>query len=565
VSKAFYFDRDYADTVQSLIARTAQLYGKHPFCEYVEGGKNVVKSYQNMMDDVQRIEAYLAEAGVRHVGLLGATSYQWLCVFMACLYSGIVVVPMDTLLSSEDLLYQIRHSDTELLFCDEKFGNLSEELTQEDKCKKLCYLDTLGESSLAQELSTRLVRPCENAPSTVIPGLTRNLDQQFKIPGQAHNDVFTQSVVAQAAEPAAVDKRDLAMIVYTSGTTGVPKGVMLSQENLAAAAHYGSAVVDTPLVSRLLVILPNNHVFTIGHCFLTPLYFGGSLCLNDSILNTFTNLTKYKVDFLVVVPAVMRIFKQQIENQLNEAGVGPLESLGKIKLALVTKAIRAKIGPNLKSVVCGGAPLDPALVHYFKLLDIQLQSGYGMTECAPLISCQVKDHIDYDRADSVGVPGVCIDAKIIDGEIQVSGKNVMLGYYKDPQSTAEVLVDGWLKTGDLGYLDDEGFLYVTGRRKNLIILGNGENVSPEELEMLFDDCTYIDSMIVYPNVELDIICAEIYPDEKAVEKLGLEKVQELIRDVVKEVNQKLPIYKNIKLVNFRDTPFEKTTTLKIKR
>ena len=188
-----------------------------------------------------------------------------------------------------------------------------------------------------------------------------------------------------------------------------------------------------------------------------------------------------------------------------------------------------------------------------------------MTECAPLISCQVKDHIDYDRADSVGRPGVCCEVRIVDGEIQVSGKQVMLGYYKDPESTAKVLVDGWLKTGDIGHLDEEGFLYVTGRSKNLIILSNGENVAPEELEMMLEDCKYIDGVVISANEDLDIITAEIYPAKSAVEKMGLEEVQSLIRQAVKDKNQKLPIYKQIKLVNFRDQPFEKTTTLKIKR
>ena len=528
MGKPFYHTRTiHADTIQSLIEQSVAKFRKYPWCDYVADGKNVSKSYGDMMSNIQKIETFMSDAGAKHVGLLGATSYQWLSVMMACLHGGVVVVPLDAQLSDDDLLYQIEHADLEILFCDTKFRGLAGKVKKDGKCKIFCYLDEDGEGGLLHETNKRAGAP-------YVP-------------------------------PATANKNDLAMIVYTSGTTGVPKGVMLSQENLAASALYGASVVDVPVGSRLLVILPNNHMYTIGHCFLTLFYFGADMCLNDSIYNTFNNIKKYKIDLIVAVPAVMRLFKMEIDNQLRSAGYGPLDTLDRIRRALVTAAIKKKIGSNLNSIVCGGAPLDPSYVHYFKLLGIQLQSGYGMTETAPLISCQVKDHIDYSRADSVGQPGVCCEVKIVDGEIRVSGTNVMLGYYKDPESTAEALSDGWLKTGDLGHLDDEGFLYITGRKKNLIILGNGENVAPEELEMMFNGSRNIDGIVVAANEELDIITAEIHPAKSAVEKMGLEEVQAQIRQEVKEKNQNLPIYKQIKLVTFRDQPFKMTTTMKIKR
>jgi len=527
VSKPFYFARKRTGTVQTLIEETAGQYPKYPFCDYVSDGKNVTKTYGDLMGDIRKIEAYLSETGARRAGLVGATSYRWLSVFMACLHAGVVLVPLDSLLSDDDLLYQIGHADIGILFCDQKFLSLSEKIGPDGLCKTFRLLDADGEGSLSYETDRRA-----GAPSTAPPVL---------------------------------DKSELAMIVYTSGTTGRPKGVMLSQENLLESAYYGYCVVDTPVGAHLLIILPNNHMFTIGHCFLTPLFFAADLCLNDSIFNTFANIKKYRIDFIVAVPAVMRLFKNEIELQLRMAGYGPLETMDKIRRTLVSAAVKKKIGQNLQSVVCGGAPLDPSFVHFFRLLGIQLQGGYGMTECAPLISCQVKNHIDYDRAASVGRPGVCCKVRIEDGEILVSGTNVMMGYYKDPESTAEALKDGWLRTGDLGRLDEEGFLYVTGRKKNLIILSNGENVSPEELETLFDDSKNIDGVVVSADDELDVITAEIHPAQKAVAEQGLEQTQALIRQEVKDKNQKLPIYKQIKLVVFRDEPFERTTTMKIKR
>ncbi|MCL1873771.1 MAG: AMP-binding protein [Clostridiales bacterium] len=527
MAKPFYHTRMNADTIQSLIENVVEKYSNNAYCIYVAEGETVTKTYGEMMSNIERIETYLFDSGVKHVGLLGATSYHWLCVFMACLHAGVVIVPLDALLPDDDLIFQIEHADIEILFCDEKFQSLSEKINKDGKCKSFCYLDQDGEGSLSFAMNKQASRP--------------------------------------HISPPVLDKQDFAMIVYTSGATGEPKGVMLSQENLVAASHYGAAVVDTPIGARLLVLLPNNHMFTIGHCFLTPLFFGAGLFLNDSIYNTFNNIKKHKIDFIVAVPAVIRLFKNEIDIQLKKAGFGPIESMDKIRRALVTTAIRKKIGSNLQSIVCGGAPLDQMYVHFFKLLGIQLQGGYGMTECAPLISCQVKNHLDYSRADSVGRPGVCCQAKIVDGEIWVSGINVMLGYYKDPDATSATLLDGWLRTGDLGRLDEEGFLYVTGRIKNLMILSNGENVSPEELEMLFDKCRYVDGVIVSANDDLDIIAAEVYPAQAAVEEMGLEKIQSLIREEVKDINQNLPIYKQIKLVTFRDQPFERTTTLKIKR
>lgn len=527
MDKPYYHTRMYADTIQLLIEKVLEKYSNNAYCIYVVEGETVTKTYGEMMNNVERIETYLFESGVRHVGLLGATSYQWLSVFMACLHAGIVVVPLDALLSDDYLIFQIGHADIEILFCDEKFHGLAEKISKDAKCKTFCYLDLDDETGLSFETAKRAGRPYIAPPT--------------------------------------LNKQDMAMIVYTSGATGEPKGVMLSQENLVAAAHYGAAVVDTYVGARLLVLLPNNHMFTIGHCFLTPLFFGAGLFLNDSIYNTFNNIKKHKIDFIVAVPAVIRLFKNEIDIQLKKAGFGPIESMDRIRRTLVTTAVRKKIGANLQSVVCGGAPLDQMYVHFFKLLGIQLQGGYGMTECAPLISCQVKNHLDYERADSVGRPGVCCEVKIGDREILVSGTNVMLGYYKDPDSTSKVLADGWLKTGDLGYLDKEGFLYVTGRIKNLIILSNGENVSPEELEMLFDKSKYVDGVIVSANEDLDIITAEVYPAPAAVEEIGLERIQSLIREEIKEINQNLPIYKQIKLVSFRDQPFERTTSLKIKR
>jgi len=527
MDETYYYKRTHVNTVQELINRAAESYPHESYCKYLVDGEIFAKTYGEMKEDIQRIETYISRIGVKHIGLLGATSYTWLSVLMACLHFGVPVVPLDALLPEDDLAYLIEHADVDLLICDKKFQGLSRKLGTGNKCGTICYLDVDGEGSLSFEL-----------------------DKQADTP---------------YIEPCTVDKNALALIVYTSGTEGRTKGVMLSQGNLAAASHYGASVVETIPDSHSLVLLPNNHVYTITNTFLTAFYFGTCLCLNDSIYNTFINLKKYKVNRLVAVPAVIRMIKIEIDNQLKGIGIRSLETLPLERRTKIAERIKPKLG-NVRTIVCGGAPLDPAYVNFFKLLDIQLQAGYGMTETAAVISSQVENRIDYNRARSVGKPGVCCKLKIVNGEIWVSGENVMLGYYKDPECTAEILTeDGWLKTGDIGYLDKEGFLYIIGRFKNLIILGNGENVSPEELEMLFIDCEHIQDIIVSGDTDLDVIQAEVYPAAASVHALGLAETKALINQEINDKNQGLPIYKQIKLVIFKDKSFEKTTSMKIKR
>ena len=520
MDKPYYHERTRYGTVAELIDAALESYTDEDYCEYLIDGQIAAKTYNDLSDDLKKIEAYIAHTGARHVGLLGATSYQWLAVLMACLHSGIPAVPLDALLPMGDLAYLIGHADIDLLFCDAKFHSLGA------ACDMVCYLDTDGEGSLVSDLK--------------------------------------QYADTRAAAPV-VGADDLALIVYTSGTTGQPKGVMLSQGNLAAASYYSACVVAPIPHSHLLVLLPNNHVYTITIIFLTGLFFGRCMCLNDSIYNTLANLNRFGVNRLVAVPAVMRLIKGEIDSQLKVAGITSLEAVPSEQRTKVVDGIRQKLG-KLASIVCGGAPLDASYVHFFKLLGIQLQLGYGMAEAAPLISSQVENRIDYNRAHSVGRPGVCCEVKIVNDEIWVCGDNVMLGYYKDASATSEILTeDGWLKTGDTGYVDEEGFLYVTGRKKNLIILGNGENVSPEELEMLFATSDHIQDIVVTGDPGLDIIQAEVYPGRESVKTLGLEETKTLINQEITDTNQNLPLYKQIKLVTFRDKPFETTTSMKIKR
>jgi len=525
MDEPYYYERMHISTIAELVDITLALYPDKGYCQYIVGSDIVTKTYGDLKSDIAKIESYLVRSGARHVGLLGATSYEWLSVLMACLHSGIVAVPLDALLPDEDLAYLIGHADVDLLFCDTKFSALSQQLGSNDCCETVRFLDADGEGSLRFEM-----------------------DEQTLYDG-----------------PPVLNKDDLALIVYTSGTTGHPKGVMLSQGNLAAATYYSAAVVDPVPNSRMLVVLPNNHVYTITIIFLTGFFFARCMCLNDSIYHTMINLNRFDANRLVAVPAVVRLLKGEIDKQLLAQGITSLESLPPEQRTAIVAGIKQHLG-KLHSIVCGGAPLDASYVHFFKLLGIQLQLGYGMAEAAPLISSQVENRIDYHRAHSVGRPGVCCEVDIVDGEIWVKGANVMLGYYKDPVSTADIITDdGWLKTGDLGYIDEEGFLYVTGRKKNLIILGNGENVSPEELEMLFADSRLIQDILVSGNSDLDIIQADIYPLPATVNVKGLEETKVLINQEISDKNQNLPLYKQIKLVTFRDQPFETTTSMKIKR
>ena len=336
---------------------------------------------------------------------------------------------------------------------------------------------------------------------------------------------------------------DLCTIMFTSGTTGKSKGVMLTQRNMAENATCFDMKIPDRTV--LLSVLPIHHAYCLSMDILKGISLGAVICINDSLMRVAKNIKLFKPELMLMVPLMIEVMAKK------------LEDVSGLPAKLVKNMV---FGKQFHTICSGGAYLNPDYIDLFNKYGVTILQGYGMTECSPVISNNVSWNI---KKNSVGRLLPNCEAKVVDEEIWVRGSSVMQGYYKMPGETAQTLEDGWLKTGDLGYVDDEGFIFLTGRKKNLIITKNGENVSPEELENKLGTSRLVKEVLVRDHD--GVIEAEIFPDEEYVKKKHIKDVKEALQNLIDEYNQGAPVHKRIYSLKVRDTEFEKTTSRKIKR
>ena len=341
----------------------------------------------------------------------------------------------------------------------------------------------------------------------------------------------------------------LAAIVYTSGTTGKSKGVMLLNSNYIdnAMCQDNESTPDDTVLS----VLPIHHIYCFTCDILLSLRYGSTLCFNDSMMHIPQNLKRFAPTIMLIVPMIA----ETIYKQIKAAAAARLE----VPVAMIAQSV---FGGRLKTIYSGGAYLRPELQKAYIEMGFNMAQGYGMTECSPRIS--TADPADKECAGDVGVIVNGCTVKTVDGEILVKSPSVMAGYYKDETETAEALTpDGWLRTGDLGYVDEKNRVFITGRKKNLIILSNGENVSPEELENKFAEYDVVGDVLVYS--EDSVITAEFFPAAEAAKNLSAAEIEEKLLEAVDSVNKTVTSAKAIRRVLMRDSEFEKTTSKKIKR
>jgi long-chain acyl-CoA synthetase len=331
--------------------------------------------------------------------------------------------------------------------------------------------------------------------------------------------------------------------MFTSGTTGKSKGVMLTHRNLAENATAQDMGYEPGMV--IMTVLPIHHAYCLSMDILKGTSIGAIICINDSLLRVAKNIKLFEPNMILMVPLMVETLAKKLE----EASFIP------------APLVKAKVfGKQFHTVCSGGAYLNPDYIALFKKYGITILQGYGMTECAPVIST----NSNSEKKD--GSIGKCMpncEAKIVDEEIWVKGTSVMQGYYKMPEETAETLEDGWLKTGDLGYIDEDGFLFLTGRKKNLIITRNGENVSPEEIENKLGANRLVQEVLVRDCEGL--IEAEIFPDLEYASKKRIKDLEGELQKIIDEYNKTAPLYKRVFKLKVRDVEFEKNTTKKIKR
>ena len=487
--------------------------------------KNSKKTFNDLENDVKRVAGYIIEEEIQNenIVLLGATSYEYYVVYMAISISGNVVVPLDKSLKAHEIVNLLEMASAKYVYIDSE----TIDYHKQDLIKKYCTAQ-LGEMR-------NLMQLVRDAKSNM------NLDD-IKI-----------------------SEKETSTIIFTSGTTAVSKGVMLSQYNVISNATNTMERVNYTETETAMTILPINHAygFTSDLCMTL---FGFPLYINDSLENFSSNLKLWKPSIISAVPLVMENIASQVKRGIKEKGKEKLidkaikisNFLLKCKIdirRLIFKSVLKELGTNFKFVQCGGAAISKELVEYFYNFGIEITQGYGISECSPIVALVEKSKI-LETVGSVGRAIQNTKVKIIEDEICVKGPGVMNGYYNNEEATKEAFTKtGWFRTGDLGYLDKDGNIYITGRLKNLIILDNGKNVYPEELENYLQVLDCIAEVAVYENSKL--ITAEIYLAEGYKE--------EDARKAVAEVNTKLATFKRIQKIKFRNREFEKTALKKIKR
>lgn len=513
-------DKTKIRTILDLARESAKENGDRVYIREKAGKEIRDKSFNDFYRDACRVCGFVNE--VRgggepvHAAVIGPSSYEWIVSYFGTVFGGNTAVPLDALLTSEGIVELLNRSDSSIFFYDARYEKLIPLLKQ--SCPGIVKFVCINRTA-----------PADNANGD--PELQEILEKYAPI------------------DPAEVSPDALAAISYTSGTTGKSKGVMLLHSNFIDNAMCCDNESDADGV--VMSVLPIHHIYCFTCDILLSMRYGSQLCLNDSLMHIAQNLQVFRPTVMLVVPMIAKTIYKQIQAA---AAAKP-----EIPVAAIAGAA---LGGRLRVMYSGGAYLSPELQKAYYDMGIRLLQGYGMTECAPRIACKPID--SQDLLEDVGTLVSGCTVKIEDGEILVKSPSVMAGYYKDPEETAKSITpDGWLRTGDLGYVDECNRLFLTGRKKNLIILSGGENVSPEELENKFDGLDIVAEVMVYDDD--DVLCAEIFPNPDVCKTMQAEELKKLIKDAVAGINKSLPASKALRRIRLRDAEFEKTTSRKIIR
>ena len=563
------YQTTFIDDMRALVEEAAQNFGESTAISYKDNpwDKEVKKvSFSQWRNDVRDLGTALVSYGLREekIAIVGENSYGWCCAFFGAMAIGSVTVPVDKELPLDDIDGIISTTACKAVF----FGKTSEskikEILANGGLKSVELLISIApeskiEADLLGEKSLKSISEVEAAGAALY--------------AQGDNSYYDYKI----------DVNKLASIVFTSGTTGKGKGVMLSQANICLDMTLGMYNFD--ITRKTLHVLPPHHTFGSTVNYVGHLSQGCEVYISSGLKYVSDEIKEQQPTHLILVPAFLEVMNRKI---WATARKGKKETLLKVMMKvsdLLRKVgidVRRKLfgsvlsafGGKLELIICGGAKLDEDIIRTFDSLGITILNGYGITECAPLISA---NRNKYRKAGSVGTPILACRVKIDnpdengEGEICVKGPNVMLGYYNNPEATAEVFdKDGFFHTGDYGKLDEEGWIYITGRKKNLIILSNGKNVYPEEIEADLQKVEGVSEVVVYAGesrLQKDkiTIVAEIFPDADLLADKGISNAQEYFETQVKLLNAKMPSYKAVKHVKLRDCEFQKNTSRKITR
>lgn len=532
--------------------------------KYFEQGKLLEITYSGVYEMVMKIAAAFDKTGLvgKKVAVIGDTSPQWICTYLGALASGTIVIPMDKELALPEIEKFLELVEADGIVYGKNFNEKFAPIIGKHPTLKR-FIPMMPESDAVEDES-------------VLP-----LSSFLEI-GQTHLD-------AGYAVGEVKDREAMCEMLFTSGTTGTSKCVMLSQKNIFAAVNAAIQTVCFSADDVIVSVLPIHHTYELM-CLLAAQAYGMMTGINDSLRHVMKNFKLFKPTGLVLVPMFVNTMYKRIWSEAEKTGKaktlrtalklsGALRKVGIDLRKTLFKTVRDAFGGKLDHIICGGAKLNPDLIIGFEDFGISVFEGFGITECSPLVSVTPY----YARKlGAIGPSVPCCNVRIDPngedtpegypmGEVQVKGDNVMIGYYNNPEANANVFTDdGWFRTGDVGYLDSDGYIYITGRIKFVIVLENGKNVFPEEIEEYLDTIDTISECCVIGRKSEDsdeiVLTVVVYPDySKFPKDVDEETVKDTIKKEVNATNKRLPTYKQIKAVEIRQTEFEKTTTKKIKR
>ncbi len=610
-SRYWYTDIREIVTIKDMLAGSAELYRNNPafWVKKKKGAPYEAVNYELLQHDVNAVGSMLCHMGLKgeRIAVMGQNSYEWIVSYLAVINGTGIVVPIDKELTGPEIGNLLRAGDVHTIFCTRQ------------ECKKLAGLPEIDRLIVMEFYGDRtdISEPIEQKGFDAEPYRAMILgDQNRNVEVYSWRDLLCwgeQLLSGSYSEPAdgthaGLDEKDLvpdrtfldaeidpdalAVILFTSGTTGNPKGVMLSHRNITSNIMDVCRICQVYQTDKTLSLLPIHHTYECTLGMLLVLYRGASTAFCEGFKYISQNMKEAQNTFIIVVPRVLELVYDRIQKGIEKQGKEKTfrramkvnKALRKVGINLsrtIFKSVIDGLGGKLRVVITGAAALNPKIFRAFEDFGVMVLQGYGMTECTPLISGTPGSAPDerYRKAGSVGATVDKGEIKIINkdengiGEVLFRGPNVMLGYYNMPEETAKTIEpDGFMHTGDLGFVDKQGWLYLTGRAKNVIVTKTGENVYPEEIEDEIRTAPAIEECMVFPYNDHgeETVGIQILPAmENITEELGHEpSEQELnsyFKELVTDFNQSLAVFKRIRAVFVRKEDFVRTTTKKIRR
>lgn len=539
------------ESIRDIINNSNNKYKDAIAIQEKKNKKIVSYTYEQLRNDVYALGTKLIDMGLKdkHIAIVGENSYNWIVSYLAIITGVGVAVPLDKELDSEQISKLLEKGDASAVLFSKGFLSSIDEIIENSKLEFAACLNDTDKYTDVQTLINE-GRQLINEGSTVY-------------------------------EDSIVNVNELNVIMFTSGTTGFNKGVMISQNNLLVNIEQSCKAFG--IYHSTVAVLPFHHIYENVCGMMAPIAMGMNLFINDSLKYLSKNLKLVKPELEIMVPLFLETMEKSIRVELKRMNLEKtfensikfsnfLLKFGIDLRRLLFRKVHANFGGKLKAIVCGGAALKPELITFFGDIGITIHNGYGITECTPLISVNLNKKGDHFSVGKIfSSCEVKIDNKNEEGigEILVKGPNVMIGYYKDDESNEKSFTNGWFRTGDYGSIDADKNLVICGRKKNLIVLSNGKNVHPEELEgYIYEMMPYVKESLVYIDKNKkgsEVISTYVYLDQDFSSGKSLEELESILKEDLKKVNKKLPSFKKIQHIYIKEEEFEKNSSKKIIR